>query len=337
MVKADAYGHGAVAVGRVLKDCGCSGLGVATLAEAAELREALGEVRIVVFGGILPDEATRAVALGVEVAVYDPELVTALDAEALAAGAEVAVHIKVDTGMRRLGVEPADVAGFAELIANCRGLRPVALCSHFACAESVSDEVTRGQLETLKTARTVLGAGGTDLVCHLANSAAILSRPETHLDMVRPGLMLYGLFPDPGLAALADLRPVMTLLARIIRIADVGPDQGIGYGHSYRTGTRSRIATLRLGYADGYPRALSNLGEALVGGQRVAVVGRVSMDHLMVDITGLGGAAVGDEVTMWGAGLAVEEVAGRAETIPYELVARVGRRVQRLYREEGET
>jgi len=256
--------------------------------------------------------------------------VRALGARALAAGTEAVVHVKVDTGMHRLGVAPADIVPFVREASAVRGVRIAAICSHFAQAESVTTEVTAGQLEAMLAADRALRDAGFVLQRHLANSAGILTRPETHLDMVRPGIMLYGVAPDPSLAGRADLEPVMRLAARVIRVADVDAGEGIGYGHTFRTTRRSRIATVRCGYADGYSRALGNVAVASVRGVRVPLVGRVCMDHSMFDVTGVPGVATGDEVTLWGEDPGVEGIAALAGTIAYEMLARVAARVRRL-------
>ncbi|TFH22840.1 MAG: alanine racemase [Myxococcales bacterium] len=335
MVKADAYGHGSFEVAGALSRQGCTTFGVATLAEARAIRLALPDARVVVFGGLCPDDAQAAVASGVEIVVSDIDVVMACGAAAAAAGTELAVHVKIDTGMRRLGVEPRDAVDFVKRIRSTRGTRPAALCSHFALAESVTTEVTDGQVELLQEAARAVAERGPALPCHLANSAGILTRPASHLDMVRPGLMLYGLYPDTSLAGHASLRPVMTLEGGVVRVAGVGPGEGIGYGHTFRTERPTRVATLRCGYADGYPRALSNRGVALLGDRRVPVLGRVCMDHVMVDVTELddGDVEVGTRMILWGPGLDAGEVAALADTISYELVARVGRRVDRVYEE----
>ena len=169
---------------------------------------------------------------------------------------------------------------------------------------------------------------------HLANSAGILTRPETHLDMVRPGIMLYGVMPDPSLAGRATLQPVMRLAARVIRVAEVAAGEGIGYGHTFVTARKSRIATVRCGYADGYSRALGNKAVAVVRGAHVPLVGRVCMDHAMFDVTDVPGVRAGDEVTLWGKEPGVEDVAALAGTIAYEMLARVAARVRR--RPEGD-
>jgi alanine racemase len=329
MVKADAYGHGAPMVVERLRTAGVERLGVATLAEAEAIASARGDVPCVVFGGIGAADADRAVRLGVEVVTDSREVIDALAARARGAGRAVRIHLKVDTGMHRLGFAVAEVADVAQHVANTAGIEPAALCSHFAMAESVATDVTDGQLERLLAASEATSARGVKLPRHLANSAAVMTRPAAHLEMVRPGLMLYGLYPDPALLDAAALTPVMTLEACVVRVAPVGPGEGIGYGHTFRAKRAMNVATLRCGYADGYPRALSNRGEVLIDGVRAPVVGRVCMDHVMVDVTALPHIVPGTRVTMWGRGHRTETVAEAAGTISYELVARVGARVTR--------
>lgn len=330
MVKSDAYGHGAGAVVDCLAGCGCGRFGVATLEEAAEVRRRARAAECVVFGGILAADAGRAVALGVSVATGDEEVCKALAAAATARNTRAIVHLKVDTGMHRLGVEADRASDFLAWLRGQAGIEVAGVCSHFACAESVTGEVTRGQLEALARVRQTLAGGEGGIKFHLANSAAILSRPQAHLDMVRPGIMLYGLFPDPSLVGKARLRRVMRLQAPVMRIAELGKGEGVSYGHTFRTARRSRIATLRCGYADGYPRALSNLGAARIRGSLAPVVGRVCMDHTMIDVTDVEGVEVGDFAEMWGPDNATEDVATKAGAIAYELVARVGKRVPRV-------
>jgi alanine racemase len=331
MIKADGYGHGAVPAARTLSALGCRNFGVATLGEAAALGSAVGEGAVVVFGGIHPGAAARAVELGVEVAVFDNEVLDGLGAAASAAGRQVRVHVKVDTGMHRLGVAPEDVAAFVARAQRTDGVEPVALCSHFAMAESVQTGVTAGQFEIIEDVSAELAQSGVRLRRHLANSAAVITRPETHLDMVRPGLMLYGLYPDPAMRTVVDLRPVMRLEAFVVRVADIPAGEGVGYGHTYRTPSKRRIATIRCGYADGLPRAMSNRGSVVAGGRTLPIVGRVCMDHTMLDATDTQ-LRPGDSVILWGAeDLVAEDAADRIDTISYELVARVGPRVRREY------
>ena len=331
MGKANAYGHGGGAVARRLYQAGCRSFGVVSIAAARSLAGLPAAAAVVVFGGIMASEAVEAVACGAEVVTQEADVIAALAGAARANGRQALVHIKVDTGMHRLGLRPENAAGLARLVADTEGVGLAALCSHFAKAESVTAPTTEGQLETLLEASRAVRTAGVEHRLHLANSAAVMTRPETHLDMVRPGLMLYGLLPAPGLAGRAELRPVMTLAATVVRVADVGAGEGISYGHSYRTERPSRIATVRCGYADGYPRVLSNAGRVSVEGRSAPVVGRVCMDHLMIDVTGIDDVAVGSEAVLWGQDPGAAELAEAGATIPYELVARVGARVEREY------
>lgn len=337
MVKSNAYGHGAALCATALARAGCDSFGVATADEAAALRAAFAsagaaaaDARIVVFGGVLPCEADALVAAGADVATQEIDVVRALGARAAALGTTASVHVKLDTGMHRLGVAPERAVDFVGEASAVPSVRVVALGSHFAQAESVTGDVTAGQLEVLLGTDRALRAAGFQLERHLANSAGILTRPEAHLDTVRPGIMLYGVAPDPSLAGRASLRPVMRLVARVVRVADVAAGEGIGYGHTYRTTRPTRVATVRCGYADGYPRALGNAGVAVVRGVRAPLVGRVCMDHAMFDVSDAGAVDVGDEVTLWGDTPAVDDIASLAGTISYELLARVGARVRRV-------
>lgn len=330
MVKSDAYGHGAAAVVECLVRQGCRRFGVATLEEADEVRRRAPTAECVVFGGILPADAQQAVALGVSIAAGDREVCESLALAASARGGRVGVHLKIDTGMHRLGIEPDLAPEFISWLQGLPGIEAVGVCSHFACAESVTGEMTYGQVEALTQVAKALKDRVAGLKFHVANSAAILSRPQAHLDMVRPGIMLYGLLPDAALAGKAELRRVMRLQAPVMRIAEVGKGQGISYGHTFRTTRASRIATLRCGYADGYPRALSNVGTVRIGGKQAPVVGRVCMDHTMIDVSEIEGIGLGDLAEMWGPDNPTEEQAAAAGTISYELVARVGKRVPRI-------
>ena len=337
MVKSDAYGHGGALCAGILAKAGCRIFGVATVGDAEEIQPVVAPYasspsRVVVFGGILPDEAADIVDCGAEVVTQEIDVVRALGERSLAAGTEAAVHVKIDTGMHRFGVAPENVVEFVRQASKVPGVRLAAICSHFALAESVTGEVTAGQLETLLQADQALRAAGFELPRHIANSAAVLSRPEAHLEMVRPGIMLYGVAPDRALNGIAQLRPVMRLVARVVRVADVDEGQGIGYGHTHRTVEPTRVATVRIGYADGYARSLGNVSVAKIRGQRVSLLGRVCMDQAMFDVTRVDGVRVGDEITLWGDDPSVDEIAELAGTISYELLARVAKRVRRIER-----
>jgi alanine racemase len=333
MVKADAYGHGAHEVVVALAEAGCNRFGVASLDEVADLAEgadpgAFDPTQLIVFGGILPTDADYAVSIGAEIVAFDRDVLSALDAAAADQKRTVHVHLHIDTGMHRLGARVDEAADLLRFVRALDHVETAAICTHLAKAEAIDDRATDSQLAAFDTACKSAG----ELSRHVANSAAILARSDTHMSAVRPGLMLYGLAPTAELGAKADLRPAMTLDAPIIRVAEVGPEEGIGYGHTHWTDRATEVATVRCGYADGYPRILSNLGPVVIHGRRYPVIGRVCMDHIMVDVTGAADVSVGDRAVLWGEDPPVTEIADLAGTIGYELVSRVGTRVGRVHK-----
>jgi alanine racemase len=335
VVKADAYGHGARAVGLALEAAGAPRLAVISVGEAAELRAAGVRVPILLLGGIESESDAAAVAeLGLVAVVQHAAQLTPLAAAAARRGRPLEVQLEVDTGMSRMGV-PAEAA--AELCARIAGepaLRLDGLYTHLARADEADLAPTRAQLERFRGVLAELRERGiAPGRVHVANSAALLAGsalgdalpPE--LNAVRPGIALYGVRPAAHLAA--NLRPVLTLRGRLVNLRSVAPGQGVGYGGSWRARHGTRIATLALGYADGVPFSLANRGEMTLRGRRVPIVGRVSMDLVTLDV-GEGPAELGDLVTVFGAGgPSVEEVAAWAGTIPWEILVRVGRRVAR--------
>jgi alanine racemase len=334
MVKGDAYGHGASDVVRTLVGAGCEEFGVATCSEAADVRAA-GARRVVIFGGVLAGDLDELFASGAELVLSDVATAEAAAVRARAAGRRLRVHLGVDTGMRRLGAEPGDLPELARRVAALPELEAVALCTHFADAEAPDGLMLARQLSDLRAVyEAVRGVTG-PLHLHAANSAALLAHRSSHLDMVRPGLMLYGLSPRPGMVGEEELRAVMRLVAPVMRVAELAVGEGVGYGHTFRAARPTRLATLRIGYADGYPRSLSGCGRVWLGGASAPVVGRVCMDHVMVDVTDLPRPALGAEAVLWGPELPAESVAELAGTISYELVARVGARVNRLTTNPG--
>lgn len=331
VVKSDAYGHGLALVGRVLRDAGAERFAVATAAEGETLRAGGVRGAVVVLGGVYPAEYERVVEARLTPVVWDVEAAAVLAGCARAAGRVVPVHVKVDTGMSRLGVAPADARALLEALGRHDGITIEGLLTHFCNAESVGTGDTARQLARFeRLVRDLEAAHLRPPVVHAANSAATLTTPEAHFDVVRPGLALYGVYPSDAARRRARLRPVMRLVTRIVALRSLAQGETVSYGATWVAARPSRIATLPVGYADGYPRALSNCGEVVVRGARVPVAGRVCMDQSMIDVTGVPGAAVGDEVVLWGGELPVEEVAARAGTIAYELLVRVGARVPRV-------
>ncbi len=339
VVKADAYGHGAVPVSAALARAGATWLAVTNVGEAAELREALPSLHILVLGGVLSEaEADAAAELGLVPVLHHEGQRALVSRVAQRRGICVDVHVEIDTGMRRLGVPEAEGVELLERVAAEPGLRLGGVLTHFAHADEPDVEL---RTEPLARFRALLGQardrGIEPGLVHVANSAALLSFHETlealpEQGAVRPGIMLYGVNPAPHVDA--GLRPVMTLRTEIMALRSVAQGDAVGYAGTHRAAQATRIATLPLGYADGVPWSLGNCGVALLNGRRVPMVGRVSMDLVTLDV-GDGPAEVGDEVILFGVGqgtaLPVEEVAQTAGTLSYELLVRVGRRVPRIY------
>jgi len=337
VVKADAYGHGAAEVARVLEREGVRSFGVATVAEGVEVREA-GVVHpdIVVLAGFTADQVEAIFRFRMTPVVLDIDMARLLDQRLRSSMRSVPVHVKVDTGLGRLGVPMGELTDFLREMKKLRGLQIVGLCSHLGSAVHVQGETIERQLSVFHRAEELLAIHGfPPQVRHLANSAALIARPDLHFDLVRPGLALYGIYPGGPPEGPHPLRPAMTLRTIVLQLRRLPAGHGIGYDQTFVTTRDSLIATLPIGYADGYPRRLSNRAEVLIRGERAPVVGRVSMDTTMVDVTDIEGVERNDEVVMWGqqgsAEILVDEVAAWAETIPYEILTRLGRRVQRAY------
>jgi alanine racemase len=341
VVKADAYGHGAVPVARALEAAGADGLCVAAIDEAFDLRVAGLTRPILVLYPIPPALAAQAAAAGIAVTAGDPVLLGRLLEGTGSGGAgELAIHVEVETGLGRGGFEPSAVVAAAERIRRAPGVRLAGVWSHLQDAGSA--ERTAHQVACFAEAVERLAAAGFDVPArHLAASGALLLGNAPSGEAVRPGLVVYGLAPDDmgpiGGPLVAALRPVLALLARPVRVVDLPAGHGISYGPTFTTARRSRIATLPLGYGDGWPRSLSNRAWALVRGSRVPLVGNVAMDAVMADVTDVPGEPIGvdDEFTLIGgdgdARIAAEEVARSRTTNVWEVVTGMARRLPRVY------
>ena len=337
VVKANAYGIGAVPASRAaLEVPGVIGLAVATPEEAVELRDAGLDCTILVLGPVTRDAVRTLVELEVSMAVTSVAGLQDAEAAAKAAGKQAKVHIKVDTGMGRIGFRSGQELGEAlEALANPGHIEIEGLFSHFAAADTDPD-YTRMQLKRFEQAqKQVAAAGIKPRFTHLSNSAAILGLPEVYFNLVRPGIMIYGCYPDPSLADKAKLYPVVSLKARISHVKQVEPGTAIGYGTTYTVSQPTRIATIPIGYADGYPRALSNKSSVLIKGKRYPIAGRICMDQSMIDLKGEQGIQTGDLVTLIGTdgddAITLDEVAGLAGTIAHEILTGIGQRVPRIY------
>jgi alanine racemase len=334
VVKADAYGHGAVPVARRLEREGVAWLGVALPEEGLELREAGLRTPILILGGFAPAQADMILARDLTPALFRMEQAEALRDAAMRRGVVAKAQVKIDTGMGRLGVPADSVSALAATLAAMPAIDVIGAFSHLAAADEPGEPYTAQQLQTFLRSVNVLRENGLrPELLHLANSPAILAHRATWMTLARPGLLLYGYNPDPRVTPL-PVRPVLTLKSRLIDVREVPPGGTVGYGRTWRATAPSRIATLGIGYADGLPRAASNRGEVLVRGRRVPIAGRVSMDLTTIDITAVPEAEPGDVAVVIGRqggdAIGADALAIAAGTIPWEILARIGPRVPRL-------
>jgi alanine racemase len=353
VLKADGYGHGAAPLATALEQAGVDGLCVALLEEGIELRQAGVRCPVLVMGGYYGrhrDGLEALVAHELTPVVYEPTQIEQLAGAVRylrggGAAERMAVHLKIDTGMGRLGVRPSGLDAVLAALRAARELELDGLMTHLACADDASLEATERQMATFAAATLrVRAAGLSPRMRHAANSAALLRLPSSQLEMVRPGIAVFGVHPCPeateGSSRPLKLRPVMRVLTEVVALRDVPAGERVGYGHTWRAERPSRIATIPMGYADGLSRALSNRGEVLVGGRRAPIVGAVSMDLTMIDVTDVPGVALRDEVVVLGEQrgrhgedrITVEEIAARVGTIGWEVLCGISRRVPRFYR-----
>ena len=335
VVKANAYGHGAAGVARALEKDGVESLGVALPEEGIELRRAGVSRPILILGGFAPEQADAILQHRLVPAIFRSDQIEALSRAAAARRVEAAVHLKVDSGMGRLGVPPRDVPAFASVLARARSIRVTGAFSHLAVADDPADAFTRRQIDLFRESVEAAREGGLrpDEI-HLANSAAILDHPPAWLSLVRPGLVLYGYPPSTKMTPL-EVRPVLSLKTRIIYLKEIPPGTSLGYGRTFVAARPTRVASLALGYDDGLPRLASNRGHVLLRGRPAPIVGRISMDLTTVDVTDIPGATLGDEVTVigisGGESIGADRIAAWADTIPWEVLCGISSRVPRLF------
>ncbi len=337
IVKADGYGHGAVPVARAVCEAGADRLGVALPVEGKELREAGFELPIHILGEVLSEQIPLILKYNLIPTVAKKE--TAEEINYLAGEKSIIkkIHIKVDTGMGRIGLLPREAVGFIKDIHNLKNIEIEGLMTHFAKADESDKEYTYQQWEKFNYVLRKIEEEGIKIpIKQAANSAAIIDLPQMNLNMIRPGIILYGLPPSHKVDNIFSLKPVLSWKARIVYLKEVPGGYGISYGTTYITPEKRKIATIPLGYADGYPRLLSNRGEVLIHGERVPIRGRICMDQFMVDVTDVPDVRVGDEVVLIGRQgkkeITATELADLMGTINYEIVCRVGRRVRRVYK-----
>ena len=341
VIKADAYGHGAVEIGKLI-EAKCDFFGVACIEEALELKKAGIKIPLLILGRVFPWDYENVVRYGIRIPVFSYEDAKALSDESVKQNKTTPFHFCIDTGMSRIGFQVnEDSADICKKITELPSIRPEGLFSHFATADETDLSKAIKQREKYKLFVNMLEQRGIDIeIKHLNNSAGIMNFDE-YFDMCRMGIILYGLYPSEEVnPSLLDIKPVMSWIARISHVKTLEPGREISYGGTFKTSEPTRVATIPVGYADGYPRCLSNKGKVLINGKEAKILGRVCMDQFMVDVTDID-CKPGDEAVLVGSSgdkaLSMEEVSGSAYSFNYELPCRVARRVPRVFVYKGKT
>lgn len=342
VVKADAYGHGYRRVCKSLLESGVDCFAVAMAAEAKEIRRSGFDVPVLILGATPDSEAEELVRYDIIPNVYNYEFAEYLSQIAVGQNKNVKIHLKIDTGMSRLGFVAGDdnTELIKEIIkiSNLPNIIIDGIFSHFACSDEADLSYTYMQFERFKSLTDELEAAGITIPCkHIANSAAIMMYPEMHLDMVRAGIILYGYYPSEDVdKTKLSLKPVMTLKSRVTLVKETEAGRGVSYGKTYITDKNTKIATIPIGYADGYLRSLSQKAKMEIGGKLCSVIGRICMDQCMIDVTNVNNINIGDEVTIFGADtITADDLACRIGTINYEIICMIGKRVPRVYISDG--
>jgi alanine racemase len=336
VVKADAYGHGAVPVSKVALESGVTYLGVALVEEGIELRNHGISEPILVFSGAFEDQLINFFKHDLEITVYTKETADSLSKLSPNFQKPIRIHVKVDTGMGRVGVNWENAANFVEYLATLEGVKLHGLYTHFATSDERDKTYANLQFDRFKKIIKILEQKNIHIpLKHAANSGAILDMPETYLDLVRPGVMMYGYFPSNETTESVAIEPAMTVKSRVSFIKQVPENFSVSYGRKFITSQSTRIATIPLGYADGYNRLLTNQAKVTIRGKKYPLVGRVCMDLVMVDIGMEDNIQVGDEVILFGKqeenAFSVKEICQLIDTIPYEVTCWVSKRVPRVY------
>ncbi len=335
-IKANAYGHGAVRLAQELEHLGADMFGVACLYEVIELRKAGIKLPILNMAPTFADEASAVLEYDYEATVFSFDIAKKISDAAVAFGKNAKIHIKVETGMGRVGMAPEDVVKLVQEIKKLPNIVVEGLFTHFANADVLSSDATLLQLKIFNKVLNDLAKAQVKIpLIHASNSAGAMLWPQSHFDMVRVGMSLYGYAPDCDLQLPIELKPIMTLTARVSHVKIVAANTGISYGHKFHTLHESKIATLATGYGDGLRRTPQNWGEVLCSGKRAPIVGQVCMDQMMIDVSKVENVNVGDEVVLIGQQgdeeINIWNVAKRAETSAYEVATSISARVTRVY------
>ncbi len=332
VVKANAYGHGAVEVSKIAAEVGADFLAVATVDEALELRRANFSLPILILGIVPKDSAEVLVKNKITSTVVDFDFAEKISAAAAKFDIPAKVHLKIETGMGRIGIFPEEAVELAKKIDNLPMIELEGVFSHFADADSADKTFTRRQIEIFDETTKKIRAAGVDVkIRHIAESAAILEIPEAHFDMVRSGVITYGMYPSDEVKKTIDLQPAMKLVAKIVWLKKIPKGTSIGYGRQFVAERDSVIATLPIGYADGYIRAYAGF-HAEVCGKLAPIAGRVCMDQFMLDVTEIPEVKIGDEVILFGSKkISADDAARHLKTINYEVTCLVSERVPRIY------
>ncbi len=335
VVKADAYGHGAVEVAKTLQKAGCPYLAVACIDEAAALRSAGISAPILILGYTSPEYTDHLINMKITQTVSSLQMARELSAQSVSSGGVLKVHIKVDSGMGRTGFSPEDIQSLLTA-SELPGLEAEGIFTHFAVADVWGDSFTHEQFKRFMSVLDRLKENGHEFrLRHCANSGALVNYPETYLDMVRPGIALYGHYPEAGRTGGLELYPAMELKTRVSQIKTMSPGDTISYGRMYTAEKPGRVAVISIGYADGLRRGLSGNMDVIINGQRAPQIGRICMDMCMVDVTKIKDVKPGDTVTVFGRDgdefIPAEELSDKLDTISYEVLCGVSHRVPRVY------
>jgi len=336
VVKADAYGHGACAVAAELSARGCPSFAVALASEGAELRESGITEPIIILGGIFSGDCEVIFSHDLTPVIHNFESASLINKTAKALGLVKPVHLKIDTGMARIGIRPSEAHDFFERLKGLANIRLEGLLSHFVEADVPKSPFSALQLKTFQeTTDLAIGLGFNVKYLHMANSAAIVRMKEAHFNLVRPGIMLYGSYPAPDLTKAIDLKAVMELKTKVLQLKKLPEGTPVSYGRTFTTKRDSLVAVLPLGYGDGLPRNLSGRGDVLIKGARAPIIGLICMDLTVCDVTDIKDVSVGDDVTIIGQDsgeqITAEEIARITGTISYEVFCNISKRVPRIY------